>query len=381
MVVGELLQRVAGQTVDAGVADVKEMRRGRLDDHGAQRADVAAVLVIGILAARLRMQPGIGGLRARAAPRSHRPGFRGAVVVGQKSLDRRLRGDPADLAGRDAVGQHDGDALQAEQRLVRNQDAVKILIGFLAALIGKLPDRYFQLARHSGFRGNGPLPLRGETRSRKIKRQARGRRPRRGRSRRVARRAGFDVGRVQRQPGEGETADEVADHGRNLVPENIVPPGELAAEQQARREQEHVHDRMLEGHEEEQHDRHPHRDHLAADVGGDHRADHAGRDHPVAEHAADEQRQHAGRAVIGIADGAALADGADHLADLVGRRRETEGEDDRHHHRDREGAGKIADKTRPQLRSTPPSVTPGRLSISASGHRTKTPVSRSKPSR
>ena len=41
---------------------------------------------------------------------------------------------------------------------------------------------------------------------------------------------------------------------------------ELAAQQQAAREQEHVHDRMLEGHEEEQHDRHPHRDHLAAHV-------------------------------------------------------------------------------------------------------------------
>src|SRR5205085_10702710 len=59
MVVGELLQRVAGQPVDTGVADVEEMRGGRLDDHGGQRADIAAILVIGVLAAGLRMQPGI----------------------------------------------------------------------------------------------------------------------------------------------------------------------------------------------------------------------------------------------------------------------------------------------------------------------------------
>ncbi len=42
---------------------------------------------------------------------------------------------------------------------------------------------------------------------------------------------------------------------------------------------------------------------------------------------------------------------------------------------------KLPTNTRPQLRSTPPTVTPGRLSISASGVSTNTPVSRSKPSR
>ena len=47
-----------------------------------------------------------------------------------------------------SVGQHDGDALQAEQRLLRNQDAMEILIGLLAPLIGMLPDRYFQFTRH-----------------------------------------------------------------------------------------------------------------------------------------------------------------------------------------------------------------------------------------
>ena len=42
---------------------------------------------------------------------------------------------------------------------------------------------------------------------------------------------------------------------------------------------------------------------------------------------------------------------------------------------------KLPTNTRPQLRSTPPNVTPGRLSSSASGASTNTPVTRSKPSR
>ena len=42
---------------------------------------------------------------------------------------------------------------------------------------------------------------------------------------------------------------------------------------------------------------------------------------------------------------------------------------------------KLPTKTSPQLRSTPPTVTPGRLAINASGASTNTPVRRSKPSR
>ena len=53
VVVGQLLERVAGDAIDPAVADVKQMRRGRFDDDGAQRADIAAVLVVGILAARV----------------------------------------------------------------------------------------------------------------------------------------------------------------------------------------------------------------------------------------------------------------------------------------------------------------------------------------
>ena len=163
MVVGQLFERVAGQAIDPAVADVKQMRRGRLEDDGAQRADVAAVPVVGILASsRLRVQPGIGRLQHALGRGPHRPGFRGAVIVGQKSLDRGLGGDPADIAARDAVRQHDGDALQAQQRLVRNQDAVKILIGLLATFVRILPDRYFQFTRHlSRQRTMGPQPQRG----------------------------------------------------------------------------------------------------------------------------------------------------------------------------------------------------------------------------
>ena len=159
MVVGELLQRVAGEAIDAAIADVEEMRGGRLDDHGAECADIAAVLVIGILAARLRMQPGIGGLQHALRRGAHRPGFRGAVIVGQESLDRRLRGNMRHRARADAVGQHDGNALEAEQRLVRDQDAVEILIGFLAAPIGKLSDGYLQLARHFPLSRRWALPV------------------------------------------------------------------------------------------------------------------------------------------------------------------------------------------------------------------------------
>src|SRR4029077_10341628 len=68
--------------------------------------------------------------------------------VGQKALDRGLRGDAADIAAADAICQHDGDAFEAQQRFVRDQNAVKILIGLLATFVRMLPDRYFQFTRH-----------------------------------------------------------------------------------------------------------------------------------------------------------------------------------------------------------------------------------------
>ena len=149
---------------------------------------------------------------------------------------------------------------------------------------------------------------------------------------------------VEGEADEGKAAHEVADDGRDLVPDQVVHDGEVTAQHDARREQEHVHDRMLEAHVEEQHDRHPHGDDLARDRGGHHCADDAGRDHPVAEHAADEEGEHPRRAVCGIADRTALADNADLGADRIGRLTKAESEDDRHHHGDSEGAGEIAGK-------------------------------------
>ena len=104
------------------VADMEDMRGRRLDDHGAERADVALVFVVEILALpRLRVQPGIGRRNDALRRRFDRPGFRRAVIVGQEAFDGGFAGDLADVAAADAVGQDDGDALQAQQRLFRDQ--------------------------------------------------------------------------------------------------------------------------------------------------------------------------------------------------------------------------------------------------------------------
>jgi hypothetical protein len=50
VVLRELLERAALQPVDARVPDVENMRGGRLEDQAAQRADVAAVLVVAVRA-------------------------------------------------------------------------------------------------------------------------------------------------------------------------------------------------------------------------------------------------------------------------------------------------------------------------------------------
>src|SRR5947207_2272352 len=51
-----------------------------------------------------------------------------------------------------------------------------------------------------------------------------------------------DVGRVQGQAGEGQAAHQVAKHGRDLVPDDVVHDREGAAQHQAGWEQEHVDD-------------------------------------------------------------------------------------------------------------------------------------------
>jgi hypothetical protein len=163
VIVGQLLERLAGDAVDAAVADMEDVRGGRLDDHGAEGADIALVAVIGILAlARLRMQPGIGCVEHAAGGGLHRPGFRRAVIVHQEALDRRLAGDLAHRAAGDAVGENRRDALQAEQRLLRNQDAVKILVDGLATPVGVLADRNQESAGHRHHRQGGASPCSGE---------------------------------------------------------------------------------------------------------------------------------------------------------------------------------------------------------------------------
>ncbi len=149
MVVGQLLERMAGHAIDAGIADMKDVRSLCFDDQGAERADIAPVLVVGVAASPcLRMQPGVRR-RDHALRRGFdRPGLRRTVIVGEKSLDRRLARDLADLAGADPVREHDRDALEAQERLFRDQDSVKILVDLLAAFVRVLPDRNFQFAWH-----------------------------------------------------------------------------------------------------------------------------------------------------------------------------------------------------------------------------------------
>src|SRR5258705_12795506 len=135
--------------IDAGVADMENMRGGRLDDDRTQGTNVTPVLLVRELASPgLRMEPGIRRSQYALRRRLHRPGFRRAVVIGQKSFDGRLAGNPADGAAADTIREDDGDALHAQQRLFRNQNAIKILIGLFATLIRILSDRNFQFAWH-----------------------------------------------------------------------------------------------------------------------------------------------------------------------------------------------------------------------------------------
>ena len=128
---------------------MKDVGSGRLDDHGAQRADIALVLVIAVLAfLRLRIQPGVGGAQDTLGRSLDRPGVRGAVVVFQKTRHGVLAGNVTYRAAADAIGQRNRYTLGAELRPIRHIDAVEILVGFLAALVRILPDGYFQFTRH-----------------------------------------------------------------------------------------------------------------------------------------------------------------------------------------------------------------------------------------
>src|SRR3954462_4732293 len=56
---------------------------------------------------------------------------------------------------------------------------------------------------------------------------------------------GLHVGAVQREPGERDATDDVAENGRDLVPHEVVAPVEVRTHEDARGEQEHVHHRVL----------------------------------------------------------------------------------------------------------------------------------------
>ena len=76
---------------------------------------------------------------------------------------------------------------------------------------------------------------------------------------------------IQSQAGKRNPAKQVTHHRRQFIPDDVIHDREFAAHHQSSRKQKHVDDRMLEGHAEEDHDRHPHGDHLAAHRGGNHR--------------------------------------------------------------------------------------------------------------
>ena len=60
VILGQLFEVASNDAIDAGVTDMENVRRRRLDDHGAERAHVTPVLVVEILTLPcLRVQPGV----------------------------------------------------------------------------------------------------------------------------------------------------------------------------------------------------------------------------------------------------------------------------------------------------------------------------------
>lgn len=82
------------------------------------------------------------------------------------------------------------------------------------------------------------------------------------------------MGGVQRQTSKGHSAHQVTQNSRNFVPDKVIHNREITPHDHRRWEQEHIYNRVLESHREEQHDRHPHSDDFTADRSGNHRTDH-----------------------------------------------------------------------------------------------------------
>ena len=94
----------------------------------------AAIAVLADPAAPgLGKQPRIGGVDHFLRRGLHRPRVGRGVVVAEEALDRGLARRGPGGAAADPVGEGHRDALQAEGRLDRDQGAVEVLVGRLAA--------------------------------------------------------------------------------------------------------------------------------------------------------------------------------------------------------------------------------------------------------
>ena len=97
-----------------------------------------------------------------------------------------------------------------------------------------------------------------------------------------------------REPGEHETADQIAERHRDLIPQPPIGDRDLGAHHHAGRDDEHVDDRVLEALREEDEDRHPGGGDLADRGIRGHRQHDGEADHPVAQDRLDEDGHHAG---------------------------------------------------------------------------------------
>src|SRR5690554_1924489 len=59
------------------------------------------------------------------------------------------------------------------------------------------------------------------------------------------------MGGIEGQAGEGQPTYQIAQHGGNFIPDKVIHDAEFAAHHQGKREQEHVHNGMLEAHQVE----------------------------------------------------------------------------------------------------------------------------------
>ena len=157
-------------------------------------------------------------------------------------------------------------------------------------------------------------------------------------------RAGSDMGVVERQANQHESSNQVTQSGGQFVPDDVLHEGEVATHDHGEGEQEHVDDGVLEAHEEEEHDRHPHCGHLAGGRGGDHGPDHTHGDHPVAEHAADENGEPAVDTVSGITEGTRFTDCTDLFCQYAAVGVKAVGQDKGDHKRGHQCPGEVTDE-------------------------------------